>query len=451
MARWWENYPWRVIQTNMRECDISTLDPKRFVEDLLSFNANAVLVSFGGTLANYSSAVVDHYINPALPEKDVLKELVELCHENNIKVIARTDFSKMHESVFKYHPDWAYREGEGKELNINSYVCTCQNGGFQQQFMDSVIEEIIRRYHVDGIYCNMGSFMVVDYNIKLHGPCQCENCRRLFKEQTGMDLPLKDVPFASVKDPAVAAYQKFKGAVMAAQKKRVQMLIKKLDPSVAYCSVDYVRQETNTEPGRALPHWQYQSASNARAIRGCSKSADCASVDFLGFSARETTVTPALQQYRLWQALANYGGIDYFVMGTLDNKRDKRAYDGIKKIFAFAKEHEELLSTSSSAADVLLVRSSYQIPDPEERGWIRALTELHIPFDETLTTSLVEKLKGEYRLIVLPNKASLPPQVTEALSSYVKKGAAVLCSAKVPARDQAFLNLLGLGSVGPET
>ncbi|MCR4676023.1 MAG: hypothetical protein K5634_02195, partial [Sphaerochaetaceae bacterium] len=46
---------------------------------------------------------------------------------------------------------------------------------------------------------------------------------------------------------------------------------------------------------------------------------------------------------------------------------------------------------------------------------------------------------------------SLPPQVTEALSSYVKKGAAVLCSAKVPARDQAFLNLLGLGSVGPET
>ncbi|MCR4676256.1 MAG: hypothetical protein K5634_03390, partial [Sphaerochaetaceae bacterium] len=169
-----------------------------------------------------------------------------------------------------------------------------------------------------------------------------------------------------------------------------------------------------------------------------------------GFSARETTVTPALQEYRLWQALANFGGIDYFVMGTLDNKKDKRAYEKIRGVFSYAAEHEELLSSASSCADVLLVRSSYQIPDPEERGWIRVLTELHIPFDETLTASLGDRLKDNYKLIIMPNKGSIPAPLVPAISSYVKNGGKLLCSAKVPARDSQFLEILGLDSVSAE-
>jgi len=64
MARWWEGYPWRMIQTNMREIDIVGLDAQRYVENLKSFHANSVMVSFGGTMANYLSKVEDHYVNP---------------------------------------------------------------------------------------------------------------------------------------------------------------------------------------------------------------------------------------------------------------------------------------------------------------------------------------------------------------------------------------------------
>ena len=433
MAQWWRNYPWRVIQTNMREVDVEGLDAERFVADLKSFHANAVMVSFGGTMANYHSEVADHYINPRITEKTdaELEKLVRLCHEAGIKVIARTDFSKMHKSVLESHPDWAYREGDDLEvLDSNGYVSTCQSGGFQKDFMDKVITEIITRFGVDGIYCNMGGFMVVDYNVKLHGPCQCINCRNAFKAQFGMELPKKDVPFANMADPVVQAYQRFKGMVTAAQKKRVAALIKNVNPDVAYCSVDYVRQETNTEIGRALPHWQYSASSNTRAIIGCGTDADNADVDMMGFCARETSVSPALQEYRLWQALSNFGGLDYFIMGRLDNKKDTSAYERVRRVFDYAYRNEELLLNSRSVAKVLLVRDSYQIPNPEERGWVRLLTELHIPFDETLTASLPSKIKNSYSTIVLPDKSRLSPEICDCLQSYVSDGGNIVAAGK---------------------
>ncbi len=433
MAQWWRNYPWRVIQTNMREVDVENLDAERFVNDLISFHCNAVMVSFGGTMANYFSEVEDHYLNPRVTkESDAeLSKLVELCHKAGIKVIARTDFSKMHSSVLERHPDWAYREGDGLEvLDSNGYVSTCQSGGFQKDFMDAVIKEIIQRFKVDGIYCNMGGFMVVDYNVKLHGPCQCDNCRAAFKAQFGMELPKKDVPFANMADPAVQAYQRFKGMVTASQKRRVAALIKSVNPDVAYCSVDYVRQETNSEIGRGLPHWQYSAASNTRAIIGCGTDADNADVDMMGFGARETAVTPAFQEYRLWQALSNFGGLDYFIMGRLDNKRDTSAYDRVRRIFSYAYRNEALLVNARSTAKVLLARDSYQIPNPEERGWVRLLTELHIPFDETLTASLGNKLKDGYSMIILPEKPRLSPEICEALASFISEGGTVVASGK---------------------
>lgn len=438
MAQWWQNYPWRIIQTNMREVDMVDLDAVRFVEDLKSFHANAVMISFGGTLANYDSEVADHYINTNRSGDD-LETLVQKCHEAGIKVIARTDFSKMHRSIYEKHPDWAYVEADGNVLDSNGYLSTCQNSPFQHEFMDNVITEIIKRFHVDGIYCNMGGFMIVDYNVKLHGPCQCVHCQKAFKEQFGMDLPEKDVPFASPADPKVGAYQKFKGMVTAAQKKRVTALIRSLDPNVAYCSVDYVRQESNTEIGRALPHWQYSAASNTRTMKACTGSADNASVDMMGFSSRGAAVSPALHEYRLWQSVANFGGLDFFIMGRLDNREDTSGYERARKVFDFAYRNESLFNGAKSMADVLLVRDSYQIPNPEERGWVRILTESHILFDEVLTSSLKAMDLGKYKAILLPEKARIAPDVCALIDDYVNRGGKLLVCGKT-----AGLKSLGL-------
>lgn len=441
MSNWWKGYPWRVIQTNMREIDMADLDAQRFVEDLKSFHANAVMLNAAGVLASYPTALEDHAQNEHLTG-DSLAALVTLCHENGIKVIARTDFSKIRKEIFLRHPEWAYRSQKGEPLHTNDNYHACISAGFQGEYMDKILKEMLTSIPFDGVYCNMGGFMNFDYNGKLHGPCHCESCRKTFRERYGYDLPEKDLPYANPADPTVMAYQKFKNEITQQQKARIAELLHSINPDIAYCSVDYLRAESNAEFGRGLPHWQYSASSNTRVLCSTGKESTNADVDFLGFSMRHVSVTPVLQELRLWQTLANFGGIDYFIMGRLDNKQDTSAYARVKKVFAFAEQHENMLYGANSVAEILLLRDMEKIARPEERGWIRALTELHIPFDEAVATQLKMMKLQKYKIIILPEKARIG--ASESLNAFVQGGGIVIASGRPPMAGKSPLVCLGL-------
>ena len=105
MANWWNGYPWRVVQTNFREIDTKDFDEEGFLESLRDFSCNAVMLNAAGLIASYTTDLADHTRSAYLDGFD-LKHLVDRCHENGIKVIARTDFSKIPVSVYERHPDW---------------------------------------------------------------------------------------------------------------------------------------------------------------------------------------------------------------------------------------------------------------------------------------------------------------------------------------------------------
>lgn len=139
MAHWWNHYPWRIIQPNFREIDTLNFDKERFLQELESFSCNAVMLNAAGLIASYDTYLEDHQRSAYLDGFD-LRHLMERCHEKGIKVIARTDFSKIPVAIFERHPDWAYRHADGTELNYNGYVQTCLNGGYQGAYMDEIIE-----------------------------------------------------------------------------------------------------------------------------------------------------------------------------------------------------------------------------------------------------------------------------------------------------------------------
>ena len=429
MTHWWNGYPWRLIQTNFREIDTKDFDEEQFLESLKEFSCNAVMLNAAGLMASYPTKLADHTPSAYLEGFD-LKHLVERCHENGIKVIARTDFSKIPVSVYERHPDWAYRKPDGEPLIYYCYVQTCLSGGYQGGYMDEILKEMFTVIPFDGIYCNMGTAtgVVVDYSMNRHGPCQCAACRSAFKGKYGMDVPTE----MTRTDKASMIYFRFMQELAGAQKKRITTLLREINPELAYCSVDYVRQEANSEFGRELPHWQYQASSNARAICGMGLSGTSADVDFMGFGYRHVAVNPTFQEMRLWQTISNFGGLDYYVMGRLDNKEDKSAFSYVQKVFRYAAEHEEFCYGVTSVADTLLVREAYVIPNAEERGWIRALTELHILFDETLTGGLGKIDLSKYRVVIIPEKTRLTPPVLEKLDAWVKDGGILLASGQLP-------------------
>ena len=441
MTNWWTDYPWRVIQPNFREIDTQNFDEDRFLEALASFSCNAVMLNAAGLMADYPTALADHTVSPYLDGFD-LKHLVDRCHESGIKVIARTDFSKIPEAVFNRHPDWAYRHADGSELNYNGYVQTCLLGGYQNGYMDEILKEMFEKIPFDGIYCNMGSATgyIVDYSMKRHGPCQCDNCRKAFTDKFHMDIPAELKPG----DKVSMMYFGWQQQTASAQKKRITSLLREINPDLAYCSVDYSRQEAHMDFAAPLPHWQYQASSAARAMRGMDVEATVANVDFMGFPYRHVSCSGALQELRLWQTLSNFAGLDYYVMGRLYDKPDQSTFTRVRKVFSYAAEHEQLLNSARSVSDVLLVRDSYIVPNPEERGWVRLLTENHILFDETLGGGLAKKDLAAYKAVILPEKNRLQQPVLEILEAYVRQGGIVLAAGSMP-----VLPFCGMIQAGP--
>ena len=105
---WWLR-PVRMFHPNMSEADVRAIDVKKFVENCAATHCDSVVVSAGGIYAFYPSRVKYHYMSRQLDGRDFLGEVVEHGHAAGLKVVARVDFSKAREEVFRDHPDWFSR------------------------------------------------------------------------------------------------------------------------------------------------------------------------------------------------------------------------------------------------------------------------------------------------------------------------------------------------------
>ena len=74
----------------------------------------------------------------------------------------------------------------------------------------------------------------------------------------------------------------------------------------------------------------------------------------------------------------------------------------------------------TSAAKVLLVNKPILArSDPENYGWVRALTESHIPFDEVKLAELTPELLLRWNVIILGDMKKLTPAQVSMFDSYV--------------------------------
>lgn len=444
MSHWWEDYPWRMVQTNLREIDMENMDAKAYAKELADFGATVVTLNAAGIIASYDTGLACQPRSGFLTG-DSLRDMIEACHAEGIRVIARTDFSKVRYPVYEAHPDWAYRDKDGQILNYNGDVQTCPSGEYQKEKTLEILRELLTSHPFDGVFCNMSGFLVVDYSGVYHGPCHCENCRRLFREKYGLEIPEKDDP----KDPAYARYSAFKNEVIKENRRRLIETVRSISPEIAINGTDYIRTESATEIG--VPQWQFSASSNARLTAGPDRTrpADNASVDFLGFRYRDTSVSPAQMALRQWQNLASAGSVSLYIMGTLSNHRDRSGLAPSRRAFTFFKEHEEYFAGLTSAARVLLLHKNLMARiDQEAAGWVRALTALHIPFDEVKQAEFDrESLKGK-ELLILPDAGTLKKEQCEIIDEFASGGGMVVATGTTGMRqDLTALKCLGIEEV----
>ncbi len=438
---WWRTHPWRLIQTNLREIDMADIDADEYVRQLQSFDATVAMINVGGIIASYQTSLADHYQSQFLTG-DSLERIIDACHSAGIRVIARTDFSKIRRPVFERHPDWAYRTAAGEIVDYNGDVHACLNGDYQQHYARLIIRELITELPVDGIFFNMGGFGERDYSYRYHGPCHCDACVRRFREEYGYEIPTGGAATeviggqARISDHVARVFDAARAKWSGDHNRSVCEMIKSLRPEVAVAGFDFQRQESNTEIDRPLPNWQYNASSNTRWVR-TSKPKTVSSnstVDFLGYYYRHVAVSPGEQELRLWQNLANGGALDYYLIGRLDNHRDRSGYERIRSVFGFHRAHEALYHDLTSDSEVLLLRTRRL--STEAKGWVRFLTEGHFAFDEALVDTLTAETRppfeqvdlSRYRCVVLPDLRELSDAAAAVLDEYVQAGGVLIAT-----------------------
>jgi hypothetical protein len=255
--------------------------------------------------------------------------------------------------------------------------------------------------------------------------------------------------------PVYQKYRVFTDEAIRDLNRRLMEHIRSISSAIAIDGYDFQRIESNTELGRPLPVWQYSASSNTRNchdFEGKIRPSNT-SVDFLGFPCRHTAVSPWLQELRLWQNLANRGGLDYYLIGRLDNHWDKCGFENIRKVFHFtASCHEELRSLKSEAK-VLVFHKALWDDDAEVRGWVRLLCESHIPLDERQLGKLTkpEQLKP-YRLVILPDLRYISDDQVSLLDGFVKEGGIILATGETALYNDKYepRHAMPLASMGIE-
>lgn len=439
MAHWWATYPWRQIQTNLREIDMIDINAEQVVRDLQAFQATLLMINAAGIIASYPTDLPFHFQSPYLTG-DSLAEIIDACHAAGIRVVARTDFSKVRRPIYEMHPEWAYISPAGEVVDYNGDIAVCINGDYQQQYALQIIEECLTKLDFDGIFFNMGGYQTRDYSGNYYGPCQCENCRRGFAELFGLALPTQE----NLDDPVFRQYLRFKQTTLLAHRKKVFDFIQSRWPEVAIAShrefgEGFMRQESNTAIDRPLPHWQYSATDNTKwhtsSFPGMVSSNT--TVDFIDFPYRHVAVSPHQQQLRLIQSLANGGSLDYYLIGRLDNHEDRSGYGPIQEIFHYHAAHEADYTRRDSRATVGVITGPLGNVG-EFRGWFRVLVEHHFLFDTILDEVATTLPWDKYEALVLPDFQTVSDDLAARIDEFVAAGGTLIATGRSGLRGEFY-------------
>ena len=432
---WWKRNNLRVIQMNLPSYEAATINADSIVADLITYSANTLLINAGGIMAFYPTKLDFHYTNPFMKE-NVLGDVIKKCHQNNIKVIVRFDFSRVHESIYKVHPDWCYISPKGERIiNTDMYVVSI-NAPYVQEKAFKIIEEVIEMFPIDGIFLNMPGYQVNNpYEGKYHGIDQNEFDKKAFaKYSNGKVLPTEE----NKADSLYQKYLEFKKHTVENWSERLHKLVKSKNEQIAICTysdkfVDIIRHESQSMT--TLPYWPYTASDNVgNAVNSFPDHIiSNASIQQISFQSRYNAVEPQEVQIRLYENIAKGSGLDLSMMGDMRGYEDERNYEVIKKVYAFHKKHEPYFGKYKSLAKIAIVApGAWPNGEPmqEYRGIQLMLREAHIPFDiieDGQIGNLAEKVKG-YQLIILPEITYLKPEAIQVLKNASKAGTNLLAT-----------------------
>lgn len=444
---WWNRTPIRLLQTNFPEV-YASMDVDDYVQSMVDASATEVLFNTGGITASYQTSLPFQYKNPYMGNRDFVAELIENLHQKGIRYIARFDFSKVHPSIAEKKPEWLYVGENGKNLEFNSTVAACINGGYYQEYALEILKEVISNYDIDGIFFNMMGYTGPTYAGTFYGICQCENCKRRFFEATGHKLPKDN------NDPHIEEYRKFQRETSNELYKKVTDFIKQQDPDlIIYNYNDVGTSWIASESGASMRPGVdniYHATINVKRTLGTYKDKSPLNL-IMGFQAigyRNIMSSPNLLRNWWLEDMLHGAPIGFVVVGTLVHYEDRLFIPIVNELFSFHKRYEKLFTNVQALNNVALIQGS----GAEFNGLIKLLSEEHIMYDvinpQYLGTDITPRKLDDYNVVILGDMRNMEARLVALLDDYVQKGGKILATGATSAGEVAPGNGISLNSLG---
>jgi hypothetical protein len=476
--------PWyrRILrwgQTNINEMDPQRYDIAWWRQHWKRTQTQGVIINAGGIVAYYPSRFPLHYRAAGLGDRDLFGELARAAHEDGLAVFARMDSNRVHEDFFRAHPDWIARDaGGGPYRNAELYV-TCVNSPYYEEYIPSVLREIIERSRPEGITDNNWNGLERD------SICYCDNCQRKFREQTGQPIPRAK----NWADPVYRQWIQWNYA----RRLEIWDQFNRVTREAGGPHCLWVGMNGGTMPYQCQRFRDYKAISERSEIVMLDDQTRYENSGFQhngetgkrihGLLGWDKLIPESMAMYhmgrptfrlaskpepeaRLWMLEGFAGGIQPWWHHLGAYHEDRRMLRTAEPILRWHAENQHYLINRRPLANIGLVWSQQNVDfygrdNAEEltelpwRGWTNALVRARIPYLPVHADHIARDTE-QFSALILPNLGSLSDAQVEAVRRFVARGGGLIatgeasrCNEWGEARpDFALADLIGAHVVG---
>jgi hypothetical protein len=466
-------------QTNITEKDPVRYDIDWWRSYWKRTQVQAVIINAGGIVAYYPSRFPLHHRAEFLGERDLFGELTKAAHADGIFVMARMDSNRTAEDFFNAHPDWFARDAEGRPYRAADKYIACINSPYYDEYLPTVLREIIDRSHPDGFTDNSWAGMGRE------SICYCDNCSRKFEARTGMRLPRRP----NWDDPAYrewivwnyarridvwelnnrttreaggpdCVWSGMNSGSVTAQARSFRDL-KAICARADIMMLDHQRRDDDTG-------FQQNGDTGKRVhvLLGWDKLAPESMAMYQSGPGYYRVASKPPAEARMWMIAGIAGGIQPWWHFVGAYHEDRRMYATPEPVMRWWKANEAFLVNRMPVATVGLVWSQRntdffgrdnpaELVDAPYTGFMHALVRARIPY-LPLHIDDVEARGADLTLLILPNVGALSDAQATSIQRFVERGGSVFATGQTalydewgdPRPDFALADLFGAHRTG---
>jgi hypothetical protein len=466
-------------QTNITEKDPVRYDIRWWREQWKRTEVQAVIINAGGIVAYYPSAFPLHHRAEFLGGRDLFGELTKAAHDDGLFVMARMDSNRTAEDFFQAHPDWFTRDSDGRPYRAGDTYVACINSPYYDEYLPSVLSEIIERSRPDGFTDNSWAGMGRE------SICFCAYCERAFRAKSGRALPRK----ADWDDPAYrewimwsyarrldvwelnnrttraaggqdCIWSGMNSGSVTAQARSFRDL-KEICRRADIMMLDHQRRDDDTG-------FQQNGDTGKRvhSLLGWDKLAPESMAMYQSGPGYYRVASKPAAEARMWMIAGIAGGIQPWWHHVGAYHEDRRMYRTAAPVMRWWKANERYLINRKPLATVGIVWSQrntdfFGRDDAAERvdapytGFMHALVRARIPY-LPIHVDEIEQNAGSLTLLVLPNVGALSEGQTASIRRFVQNGGSLFATGHTglydewgdPRGDSVLADLFGCRRVG---